>query len=423
MRKLPAGWKWLTLGDVAKWSSGGTPKAGNSSYYDGNIPWAIIGDLSDGPLLKTQNTITELGLSNSSAKIVPPGTLLIAMYGSIGKLGWTVHHASTNQAIATAVPGPNMELKYLFYFLLSQRRNLATAGKGATQKNISQTILKKWPIPVPPLDDQRRIIEFLESHLPRLESASSNLANQAKRLNHLRAASILRMTQTEDSTPVTIRDLLIFSIGGVWGKDPGRDEVDVRVWRVTEMKDHGELDPSTAALRSISHKQLASRKIQSGDLLLEKSGGGPNTPVGRVGLIRNVTGDAVCANFMQLMRPDTDKVLPRFLHLVLNSIHETGGTIRFQVASTNIRNIKASDYLSIPAHIPPLNTQRAILEVLEATLESIGALDFQIRMAQSRMAILRQSILTAAIEGRLTKSQPSFKIHDDLTLIPEESLV
>lgn len=80
-------WELRTLGDLGEWGSGGTPLSSTPAYYNGTIPWLIIEDLNDGVVTSSQKTITELGLKNSSAKIVEPGTLLIAMYGSIGKLG------------------------------------------------------------------------------------------------------------------------------------------------------------------------------------------------------------------------------------------------------------------------------------------------------------------------------------------------
>lgn len=100
MSELPATWALVALDNVGSWGSGGTPPKGNSSYYEGNLPWAVIGDLDDGPLIKTERSISELGLKNSSAKLVSRGTILIAMYGSIGKLAITQMECCTNQAIA-----------------------------------------------------------------------------------------------------------------------------------------------------------------------------------------------------------------------------------------------------------------------------------------------------------------------------------
>jgi len=87
LNKLPILWKWVKLVDIAKWGSGGTPTSTNSSFYGGNIPWLIIGDLNDGNINVSKKNITKLGLDNSSAKLVQPESVLIAMYGSIGKLG------------------------------------------------------------------------------------------------------------------------------------------------------------------------------------------------------------------------------------------------------------------------------------------------------------------------------------------------
>ena len=97
---LPESWELTTLSEIADWSSGGTPTAGNSNYYGGDIPWLIIGDLNDGYIDSSAKTLTKEGFDNSSAKMVPIGSVLVAMYGSIGKLGITNIECATNQAIA-----------------------------------------------------------------------------------------------------------------------------------------------------------------------------------------------------------------------------------------------------------------------------------------------------------------------------------
>lgn len=86
-KELPFGWQQITLKDIGVWGSGGTPKRSNPSFYGNEIPWVKIGDMDDGPLFETEVSITKLGLENSSAKLLEPDTLLIAMYGSIGKSG------------------------------------------------------------------------------------------------------------------------------------------------------------------------------------------------------------------------------------------------------------------------------------------------------------------------------------------------
>ena len=130
---LPRSWVRTTLRDAFKWRSGGTPTSTNPTYYGGDIPWLIINDLTDGVVTRSQSTITQDGLERSSAKWVEPRSVLLAMYGSIGKLGIAGMRLTTNQAIAFTNPNPICG-KYLFYYLLSQRAVLSKLGKGATQR-------------------------------------------------------------------------------------------------------------------------------------------------------------------------------------------------------------------------------------------------------------------------------------------------
>ena len=137
-KNLPNGWAIKPMTEVVTWGSGGTPKATESQYYDnGDIPWLIIGDLNDGVVTESQSKITELGLKNSSAKIIPAGTLLVAMYGSIGKLGITGIECCTNQAIAFAKELRGVSTKYMFYYMAMMKSKLISMGKGGTQNNIS----------------------------------------------------------------------------------------------------------------------------------------------------------------------------------------------------------------------------------------------------------------------------------------------
>ncbi|HEX8332485.1 MAG TPA: restriction endonuclease subunit S, partial [Segetibacter sp.] len=128
---MPKNWKWEKLAQIAKWGSGGTPLSTNPAYYNGEIPWLIIGDMNDGNIYTSQKKITKLGLENSSAKIVAPESILIAMYGSIGKLGINKIPVATNQAIAyTEKLNENINNKFLFHYLFHIRSKLHGLGKG-----------------------------------------------------------------------------------------------------------------------------------------------------------------------------------------------------------------------------------------------------------------------------------------------------
>ncbi len=178
---LPKSWLLTTLGEAFKWGSGGTPKSGNPDYYGGDIPWLVIGDLNDGIVSESATNITRLGLENSSTKIVEPGTILVAMYGSIGKLGIAGCHLATNQAIAFARTS-EIERMYLFYFLMFVRNKMASLGKGATQLNISQTVIKAFPFALAPLAEQHRIVAKIEELFSELDQGVASLKTAREQL-------------------------------------------------------------------------------------------------------------------------------------------------------------------------------------------------------------------------------------------------
>lgn len=189
-KDLPHGWCSATLGDVGTWTSGGTPSRGRTDYYGGEIPWVKTGDLPDGPILEIPESLTEEGLINSAARLLPSGTLLIAMYGAtIGKLGILKVLAATNQACAALLPdGTTRQLiPYLFYYLLSERAVLRLVGQGGAQPNISQTIIKAHPVVLAPLPEQYRIVAAIDSYFSRLDEAIMLLERIQRNLTRYRA--------------------------------------------------------------------------------------------------------------------------------------------------------------------------------------------------------------------------------------------
>lgn len=159
----------VPLGELAEWGSGGTPSRKNPSYFGEGIPWLSIADLNDGLVSDARESLTPAGLSASTAKVVPAGTVFVAMYGSIGKLGVATRDLCTSQAIAFARPHTDLiTTRFLFHSLKAFRGQLTLLGRGGTQSNIGQRDLKRLEIPLPPLDEQRRITAILD-HSANLE--------------------------------------------------------------------------------------------------------------------------------------------------------------------------------------------------------------------------------------------------------------
>ena len=176
--EIPDNWVWTTLGEVGTWQSGGTPSRSNKSYYGGNIPWLKTGDLNDGLISDIPESITEEAVANSSAKINPTGSVLIAMYGAtIGKLGILTFPATTNQACCACIEFNAIIQLYLFYFLLSQRNEFIAKGGGGAQPNISKEIIVNTFIPLPPLSEQQHIVMEIEKWFALIDQIEQSKVN------------------------------------------------------------------------------------------------------------------------------------------------------------------------------------------------------------------------------------------------------
>ncbi len=205
--ELPKSWLECTLGHLGDWGSGGTPLKTNSEYYGGDIPWLVIGDLNDGLVTAAATSITEAGLANSSARIVDEGTLLVAMYGSIGKLGVAGMRCATNQAIAFCRPYPDMVTgEYLFLLLKSLRNELLAKGQGVAQQNISQKILKAHAVELPPIDEQPRIVAKVGELMALCDQLEAARQERQQSRERLVAATLQRLNQPAEDPASFRRD-------------------------------------------------------------------------------------------------------------------------------------------------------------------------------------------------------------------------
>ncbi|MGE7199954.1 restriction endonuclease subunit S [Bacillus haynesii] len=164
---IPESWKWVRVGDVGSWSAGATPSRSNPEYYGGNIPWLKTGDLNDGYIHEVPEYISEKALEKTSVRLNPVGSVLMAMYGAtIGKLGILNIEATTNQACCACIPYGGINNKYLFYYLMGQRRAYIKMGAGGAQPNISKEKITTSLIPLPPIQEQKRIVAKIEELMP-----------------------------------------------------------------------------------------------------------------------------------------------------------------------------------------------------------------------------------------------------------------
>ena len=173
---IPRNWIWVELGKIGRWQSGSTPNRLNKAYYGGNIPWLKTGDLNDGYITHIPEYITEKALNETSVKLNPIGSVLIAMYGAtIGKIGILTFAATTNQACCACDVFEGIEKEYLFYFLLSHKEEFIKLGGGGAQPNISKEKIVSTYIPLPPNAEQIRIIKTIHQLFDQLDIITESL--------------------------------------------------------------------------------------------------------------------------------------------------------------------------------------------------------------------------------------------------------
>ncbi|MDO5309672.1 MAG: restriction endonuclease subunit S, partial [Planctomycetia bacterium] len=174
--EIPESWAWVRLGNVGDWGSGSTPSRTNPEYFSSrDFPWLKTGDLNDGYIHSVPEYISKLALEKTSMRLNPAGSVLIAMYGAtIGKLGIACIPITTNQACCACLPFIGIYNEYLFYFLMSQKQAFIKRGEGGAQPNISKEKIVNTLMPVPPLNEQIRIVDIIKTLEPFIAKYDAN---------------------------------------------------------------------------------------------------------------------------------------------------------------------------------------------------------------------------------------------------------
>ena len=181
---VPEGWEKKMIGEVCDTTSGGTPSRSKTEFYTGNIPWVKTKELNDDFIFETEERITDDAIRKSSAKLIPSGSILMAMYGAtIGKLGIATKELSCNQACCVFLLSEDNVLRfYLYSWLLDNRTLLISMGKGAAQPNLSQDMIKKLEIVIPSL----HLLSIFDSKVKSIYKKIYYLSSQIRLLTEAR---------------------------------------------------------------------------------------------------------------------------------------------------------------------------------------------------------------------------------------------
>ena len=401
--EVPGNWMWTTLGNIGTWQAGGTPSRSNKSYYCGNIPWLKTGDLNDGLITNIPEKITEDAVANSSAKINPAGSVLIAMYGAtIGKLGILTFPATTNQACCACIEYFAITQHYLFYFLLSHRDKFIAKGGGGAQPNISKEIIVNTEIPLPPLSEQEQIVAEIErwfALIDQIEQDKSDLQTVIKQAkgkildlaihgklvpqapNDEPAVELLKRINP-GFTPcdnghskklpqgwfsITINDICSI-IGGVSYNKADIQYTGIRVLRGGNIQRGKVLYCSDDVFIPLLY-QNDENQVQYGDIIVVASTGS-QTLIGKTGFVDRDIPKTQIGAFLRIVRPKQN-ILSPYLRLIFQT-NTYRDYIRNVAKGSNINNVKNVHLQNYQICLPPLAEQKRIVSKIE---ELFSALD------------------------------------------------
>jgi len=410
--KIPNNWCWIRLENIAEWGSGGTPSRKRKEYYNGIIPWIKTGELNNGYIFNSEEKITELGLKNSSAKLYPINTVIIAMYGAtIGKVGILSIEATTNQACACAIVYKNILFKYVFHYLIYQKEAFINKSKGGAQPNLSQEIIKKHEIPLPPIKEQQRIVNIIESLFAKLDRAKELIENT--------------LAQFEQNKMAILHKAFTGELTAKWRKE---NNIDLSSWKKCELKEvfkvvKDKYNPQTEnqivnyiGLENIeTSKGIISKNNSSEVKSIKTKFKKDDVLYGKLRPYLNkhdvVNFDGICSTDILVFRfndINTAKYINYYFNLpmfIQYAVENSSGINLPRVSEKTISKYKIS--------LPTIEEQQEIVNILDNLLAKYNKIK-NLEQQLEKIELLKKAILAKAFRGELGTNNPDEESAENL---------
>lgn len=411
-KQLPKDWKWVKLGEVCHTTSGGTPSRREAKYYNGTIPWVKSGELDKGVITDTEEKISEEAIKNSSAKVFPKGTLLIALYGAtIGKLAFLGVDAATNQAICGIYQNEKIDSHFLYNYLFYKKQKLVGQGIGGAQPNISQTILKDLDLPLPPKPTQLAIVSKIEELFSELDKGIEQLKTVQQQLKTYRQSVLkwafegkLTNEDVKDGElpegwiKKTIGEVINFIGSGITPKGGQSVYQDSGVLFLRSQNVYPNelyLEDVAYISDSIDEKMKRSRAYPN-DVLLNITG----ASIGRCTYIPAKFPRANVNQHVCILRTSQESLNSKYFSSYLNSSKAQSIIMNMQSGATR-QGLNYEQIRSISIPICSIEEQYKIVQEIESRLSVADKMEESITQSLQQAEALRQSILKQAFEGRL----------------------
>jgi type I restriction enzyme, S subunit len=395
---VPKGWLRRTIDDIASVSSGGTPSRSEPIYWGGSIFWVTTAEVDFCEITDTNEKITELGLNNSSAKLFPPGTILMAMYGqgkTRGKVAKLGVEASTNQACAAIILRDNFHVDFYFQYLQSQYENIRELSNSGGQENLSGTIVKSIPVPVPPLPEQKKIAQILSTWDKTITTTEKLLANSQQQKKALMQQLLTGKKRLLDGSGVRFK--------GKWTSQ-SISQISSRVQRKSDGADHPIL--TISSLSGFVRQDERYSRYMAGEsvknyILLEKGefaynkGNSKTYEFGCIFDLENYETGLVPHVYVCF------KLKPKLSHRYFKYLFEAdylkpqlGALVNTGVRNNGLLNIKPSEFMQTKVPVPCFEEQERIADLLSTSSEQIKSLQKNLDDLRAEKKALMQQLLT-----------------------------
>lgn len=407
------------MGDVCRVVSGATPKTSEPAFWGGDVEWITPNDMSKDRsqvLFAGERSLTSAGFASCSAQMFPAGSIIVSSRAPVGYVAIAGREMCTNQGCKTASPPDYIEPKFLYWFMVNAKPDLAARASGTTFKEISGKRFAETRIWWPDLAEQRRIVAILEEHLSDLDKASASLsAAEAKSIAMVAAA---RRTAVERAValgePSTVgQHAVLVEYGSSQKAHEIAEEGDIPVLRMGNIQG-GHLQFAPLKYLSADAPGVSGLILARGDLLFNRTNSAEL--VGKSAVF-DVDTKATFASYLIRVRFDSS-VRPEWANIVVNS--PQGRAYVATIASQQVgqANVNGTKLRSFPLAVPPLRVQGELIQTLGDIATAASRLRGETSRGVVRASSLRRAVLTAAFSGRLTGRSSDTDVISELTEEP-----
>lgn len=403
---LPEGWHRSTLGEIARISSGGTPDRAEPSYWGGDIPWVTTGEIQFNTITDTAEKITQDGLKNSSAKLFPPGTLLMAMYGqgkTRGQMAKLAIEASTNQNSAAILLNEGHEPDFYFQYLSSQYENIRDFGHSGGVSHLNAGLLRQIPVPVAPPAEQRRIAQILSIWDQAIAATERLLANSAKQKRKLMSTLLLGKHRLHGHT----KSWLYVDFDSVFERVRRKNTV-ANGNVLTISGEHGLISQRDYFSKSVASDNLSSYTLLlRGDFAYNKSYSA-GYPMGAIKPLTRYDAGVVSSLYLCFRIREVVDASPEFFRHYFEAgllNQEIEGIAQEGARNHGLLNVSVVDFFKLRLHIPSGSEQRHIATVINAAEAKERNFAAQLGVLRVEKRSLMAQLLTGQRRVRLTDTE------------------